>query len=413
MAVGRGLAVRILFSHQNYPAQFGAFGAWLATRGWDVTFATAKEGAEPPRGCRMIRMAPHRSVTEGVHRFASGHEQAMINAQGFANAAIRAREMGFVPDIVVAHSGWGSGTFAKAVWPETRFVAYAEWWYRYPPVDDLGTPPRSTLEDARAHALARNAPLLLDLAIADAAFCPTEFQAAQFPDHVRARLTVMHDGVDTATDAPGEAVALDGAGEPLPADAEVVTYATRGMEPHRGFPEFMRALALLQARRPRLHAVIGGEDRVAYGARLPEGESWKARMLAECAIDPARTHFRGPLPRGAYRRLLQSSDVHVYLTVPFVLSWSMIEAMSIACPLVASDVEPVREAVRDGVEARLVDHADIEALAGAIEALLDDRDAARRLGAAARRTAIARYARDWLWPARADLLDRVARGETG
>ena len=193
-----------------------------------------------------------------------------------------------------------------------------------------------------------------------------------------------------------------------PPDAEVVTYATRGMEPYRGFPEFMRALAALQAARPRLHAVIAGQDRVVYGAKLPEGESWKARMLAELTLDPARTHFVGLLPGDAYRRLLQATDAHVYLTLPFVLSWSFLEAMSIGAPLVASDNAPVREAVGDSDGAALAPHGDVAALTAAIAATLDDPAAARARGARARRRILQAYDRAWVWPARADMLRRLA-----
>jgi len=384
--------MNILFVHQNFPAQFGALAEYLAREGWEVSYATAQKQARSRNGVRIIPLSPHRDPAEGVHRFALPMERAMINAQAFANSAIRARDAGLKPDVVVAHSGWGSGTFAKAVWPDCAFVAYLEWYYQWPPTDQIGTPKKKMLEDARAQALARNAPMLLDMAAADKMICPTQFQADQFPERYRDDLTILHDGIDTLRHAPnpGATPPLP-EGVTLPPDAEIVTYATRGMEPHRGFPEFMRALERLQKQRPRLHAIIAGQDRVCYGGKLAEGDSWKTRMLKDLDLDESRIHFTGSLPRKDYLRLLQASHVHTYLTVPFVLSWSLIEAMSTGCSLVASDVAPVREALLDGHSARLVDHGNIDQLATNISDLLEDRTEARALGAQARATAQQRY----------------------
>ena len=401
--------MQILFAHQNYPAQFGDFGVYLARTGWDVAFATAAEGAKPPPGCRMLKMTPHREPTKGVHRFAYNLEKAMINAQAFANAAMRASGEGLNPDVVVAHSGWGSGTFAKAVWPNTKFVSYVEWYYRYPAVDAVQTTTTQAEEDGRAHALSRNAPMLVDLAQADLVLCPSRFQAAQFPAHLRRDMVVMHDGVDTDYHAPSEAPELPEALAALPADAEIVSYATRGMEMHRGFPEFMRALAKLQADRPKLHAIIAGQDRVAYGPAREDGRGWKEAMLDELDLDESRIHWTGLLPRKHYVGVLQKTHAHVYLSVPFVLSWSMIEAMSVGCPMVASDTAPVREAATHGEDALLVDHSDIDALAAAVARLLDDRAFATALGRAARRTAVRNYAAKWIWPWRDRLLTELVR----
>ena len=400
--------MKIIFAHQNFPAQFGHFGAYLARTGWDVTFFTAAEGAKPPEGCRMVKMAAHREPSDQTHRYLRGLESAVLNAQGFANSAMRVRDKIPAPDIVVAHSGWGSGTFAKAVWPEAKFVSYAEWYYRWPP-RDLGEAKESqSPEDGRAYTMARNLPMLLDFDQADRIWCPTGFQAAQFPQVYRERMTVRHDGVDCETFAPGQAWP-----EGVPEGAELVTYATRGMEPHRGFPEFMRALAALQKLRPGLHAVIAGQDRVAYGEKLPEGDSWKARMLAELDLDLTRVHFVGLLPYARYRELLQASQAHVYLTVPFVLSWSMIEAMAVGCPMVVSDTPPVREVVTDDSMAELVPLGDAGAVAAAIARLLDDREMARAKGLAARRRVLAAYDRRWIWPARAQELAELVQPAAG
>lgn len=400
--------MHILFCHTNFPGQFGPFGAWLARQGWQVTFATARADAEPPAGTSLFRFAQGAPAT-ATHRHARPLDQALHTAESFAVAARQAREAGILPEIVVAHSGWGAGTYARAVWPDAAFVPYVEWWYRYPRVDVLPDErPPSDPTAVAARALARNAPMLLDLAEADAAICPTNFQAAQFPRHLRARLTVQHDGVDTALLAPDANARARLSGRlGLPLTAEILTYATRGMEPYRGFPEFLRAVAMLQRDRPALHTVIAGADRVAYGEALPAGESWKTRMLAELSLDHSRLHFTGLLPGEAYRTLLQGSDVHVYLTIPFVLSWSMIEAMSVACHLVVSDVAPVREALGGAAAARCVNHHDPASLAAGIATALDDPAKGAPLREAARRRAVSGYDRSWLWPAKAEFLRHV------
>lgn len=368
---------RIVFAHKNFPAQFGAFGEWLAGQGREVAFLTQRAGAAHP-AIRVVACADHRAASEATHRYLRGFEAGVITAQAFARAAAGLRGEGFVPDVVMAHAGWGAGTFLKDVWPEALVVPYFEWYYTWPHPDR--TPeevPAADPLDARARARIRNAPLWADFSTADLALCPTRFQASQFPPWMRERLTVMHDGVDTELHSPGEPPLGPGRDRAIlarwgvPPDAEVLTSITRGMEPHRGFPETMRALAELQRRRPRLHALIGGEDRVAYGAQLPEGESWKARMLAELDLDLSRIHFTGLLSRPDMVAVMRASDVHVYLTVPFVLSWSLIDAMSTGCLLVASDTAPVREFLEDRVSGLLVPPNDVAALVARLETALD------------------------------------------
>ena len=390
---------RIVFAHKNFPAQFGAFGEWLAGEGREVVFLTQRAGAAHP-AIRVLTSADHRAPAEEVHRYLRGFEAGVITGQAFARTAAALRGEGFVPDVVMAHAGWGAGTFLKDVWPEALAVPYFEWYYTWPHPDR--TPedgPQGDPLDARARTRIRNAPLWADFSTADRALCPTRFQASQFPDWMRERLTVMHDGVDTDLHSPGDRSRAILARWGVPADAEVLTSITRGMEPHRGFPETMRALAELQRRRPRLHALVGGEDRVAYGAQLPEGESWKARMLAELDLDLSRLHFTGLLSRPDMVALMRASDVHVYLTVPFVLSWSLLDAMATGCLIVASDTEPVREFMTDGRTGLLVPPHDPAALAARIAQVLDAPGSYARLRAGARALVVETLdARRVIWP---------------
>jgi len=380
----------ILFVHNNFPAQFGFLGQRLAEAGWDVTFATAHERASSST-MRILRYEKGRDVTPGVHQYLRSTERAVITGQRAAKAFLEARERGYRPDVVMAHSGWGPGIFVRDVWPDAVYVPYLEWWYSYPLVDleFLGEP--SGGYDSMLRQRIRNTPQLIDLSVADFGIAPTRYQAAQFPADLRTRLEVIHDGVDTRLNAPSGLRPRRIAGVETGAMPEIVTYATRGMEPQRGFPQFMRALDILLGRRPGLHALIVGEDRVAYGRKLPDGESWKTRMLAELDLDLSRVHFTGRLARPDYLAVLQSSNAHVYLTVPFVLSWSMLEAMSVACPMVVSDTPPVREFMTHGETGLMADFHAPQAIADAVERLLDDRAEAGRLGAAARERIVADY----------------------
>ncbi len=367
---------RILFVHDSFPGQFGALGEWLGRRGWDVAFATASRAAAP--GLRVLRYAPHRAPSPATHPYAQPMDRAALKAQAFVRAALAARRDGWRPDVVVAHSGWGAGMFAKDVFPEAAYVAYCEWWYRHPGVDvaylaGLAGCSPAVAPEAAIHERARNAPIAMDLAAADAAICPTRFQAAQFPAVFRDALTVLHDGIDTdhfrpAPD-PGDRTLDRTLGGAVPEDARVVSYATRGMEPHRGFPQFMATLPAILAADPRAVAVIAGENRVAYGGDALLRMDWKAKALADHDLDPARVRFVGHLAPPDYLRLLRRTDAHVYLTVPFVLSWSMLEAMSCACPLVLSDTAPVRE-FADARAAAMVDLARPASIAaGVVETL--------------------------------------------
>ena len=406
--------MRILFIHDNFPAQFGVLGMWLARQGWDVTFATNAEQASAP-GIRVLRYGPHRAPAKETHPYAQPMDKAAINGQGFARTALKARDAGYAPDIIVAHSGWGGGMFARDVFPKAAYVAYCEWWYRHPGADVAflaeitGKPVPASVEAPMLES-ARNAPIAMDLTRADAALVPTRFQAAQFPPRLAPLLTVQHDGVDTAYHAPDPAEAASTLDGLIAEDTPLVTYATRGMEPHRGFPQFMASLPAVLAANPRAQVAIAGENRVAYGGRSQRETDWKAKALADHDLDPARVHFVGRLDRPLYRRLLRRSNAHVYLTVPFVLSWSMLEAMSLACPLVLSDTAPVREFAGPD-DSTLVPITDPGAIAEATLATLADPQAARARGARARKVIEADYAITKLWPEKARLFASLARGE--
>lgn len=396
--------MKILFLHDNFPAQFGAFGRYLAQEGWEVWFGTQRKGATM-LDLKVFNYAPHRKVTEKIHPYAGNFERAVLAGQAMARVGLDLKKNGFSPDIVMAHSGWGPGLFVKDVWPDAKYIGYFEWYYRAdaPDVAFLSEKERSVDEQLRARA--RNAAILMDLAHCDAGVCPTYFQKSQFPECFHDKLHVIHDGVDTDYYKPESGAKLSLPEHELNEAGEVITYVARGMEPYRGFLEFMKALEIILKERPRAHAVIVGEDRVAYGRRLPEDESYKQQAQNERDLDWGRVHFTGLLPRPQYRSVLQASSVHVYLTVPFVLSWSVLEAMSAGCAVVASDVDSVRE-ISDapGGAIMLADHTDPGSVAARILALLANPERAANQGVRAREFIAANFAaleiykkkRNWL-----------------
>lgn len=399
-------SMRVLFVHKVFPGQYAHLARALAAeRGNEVVFLHAEGDDEIP-GIRKLRIAPSRGAAPSTHHYVQGLENAVLLGQAAYRAAGELAQSGFRPDVICAHAGFGPGLYLKDAFPGVPLLGYFEWFYRAQDADADFLDPSVVTADEALRIRTRNAALLLELTSCDRGLCPTEFQRQQFPPELQQKLTVLHDGVDTDYFCP-----LPTALPELPPDAEILTYATRGLEPYRGFPQFMAALALLQAKRPKLHAVIVGADETHYGRPAANGRGHREPTLAAIpALDRARVHFRGFLPAPAYRDVLRASQVHVYLTVPFVLSWSLLDAMATGCAIVGSDTAPVREVIRDSRTGLLADMRSPPAIAAAIERLLDDRALAARLGLAARQHVLDGYALSLLLPQQRSLVASLAQG---
>ena len=391
--------MKLLFIHQNFPGQFKFLAPALARQGHEVVAMTMqKSEAGQWQGVRLVPYAASRGTTPKVHPWVSDFETKTIRGEACFRAALRLKAQGFCPDLVIAHPGWGESLFLKDVWPAARLGIYAEFYY-HPQGADVGFDPEFPAADAGdvCRLRLKNLNNLLHFEVADAAISPTQWQASTFPEPFRSKITVVHDGIDTDALAPNPGVSLTLNGSlKLSRGDELITFVNRNLEPYRGYHIFMRALPELLRRRPGARVLLVGGDDVSYGARAEGGRKWKDLFAAEVRAqisdaDWARVHFLGHVPYQHFIPLLQLSSVHVYLTYPFVLSWSLLEAMSLGCAIVASDTQPLREAVRDDETGRLVDFFDVGGLAQQVCALLDDPQARARLGASARAFARAHY----------------------
>ena len=386
--------MKILFVHQNFPGQFLHLAPELVRRGHEV-LALTDAGNQRPAPVQVLRYKSPDPTPAGAPLARSYGEHA---ARGYMAAraarALRDRH-GYVPDLIIGHTGWGETLFLREIWPDARLLVYAELMYRTRG-HDVGFDPETSpdSDEARMMTISRAAHLIQGLVQADAGIAPTRYQADSFSPELRAKLTVIHDGIDTARICPdpGATLCLP-SGRVLRAGDEVLGFVSRSLEPYRGFHVFMRTLPQVLAARPDAQVVIVGGEGVSYGAPPRDGRSWKQTLLDEVGggLDPARVHFTGRLAYRDYLSLIRLARVHCYLTYPFVLSWSLTETMAAGGYVVASDTAPVREVITDGVNGRLVPFFDRDALARALIVGLAGDPQAGRLRAAARQTIVDGY----------------------
>jgi len=385
--------MKILFLHSNFPAQFRHLAAVLAQNpNNQVVFGTARQEGNLPGVFKAI-YAPSREVAPQTHHYVRPLESAVLQGQAVYRIADQMKAQGFIPDIVYGHSGWGPTLFIKDIFPKASLLCYFEWFYQAHGTDADFDPSDPLTADDVVRIRIKNAPILIDLYSCDRGLSPTYWQRQQFPPEFHNKLTVHHDGIDTHffQPQPGKKLVLPHLNLDLSHVDELITYVARGMEPYRGFPQFIEAVALLQQRRPHCHVVIVGENRVAYGKSLPEGKTYKEVMLEKFPLDLSRVHFTGLLPYDQYLQVLQASSVHVYLTRPFVLSWSMLEALSAGCLVVASNTAPVTEVIQDGVNGLLVDFFSPQEVCDRIEEVLNHPNQLAELRTKARETIQKRY----------------------
>ncbi len=405
--------MKILFAHQNFPGQYLHLARHLgAMPGNEVVFITQRNDAVLP-GVKKIVYKPHRGITQKQHHYLSDTESSLLNAQAVVRIALGLKQSGFTPDVMLGHNGWGEIWYLKDVFPNTPLIGYFEFFYHFTGAD-VGFDPEEKLNfDVALSVRTKNLGNLLGLNTADLGQTPTEWQRSTYPALYQPKLNVIHEGIDTqiaVPDANARFTILD-IGIDLTRDDEVVTYVARNLEPYRGFSVFMRSLPAILEKSPNAHVLIVGGDEVKYGQRLPDGQTHRLKMLAELgsSLDLSRVHFLGRLPYTTYLKVLQVSRVHVYLTFPFVLSWSMLESMAAGCLLVASKTAPVEEVICEGKNGFLVDFFSAEQIAHrVVDALMAGKDGYADIRKNARRTIIEKYDLQTIClPAQLELLQRV------
>lgn len=384
--------MNVVFIHQNFPGQFRHIAGALAAEPANHVLSISQPQAPGLPGVRNITYRPARKVTREIHPYLISTEAGILNGQSVARVLLTLKRRGFVPDVVVAHAGWGEALFVKDVLPDTRLIGFFEFFYRSTGADVNFDPEYPTDLDGILRLRTRTAIHLLALEAADVGITPTHWQKSVFPAEYHHKLHVIHEGIDTDRITPlaGCTLALPD-GHTLTDRDEVVTYVARNLEPYRGFHIFMRAVEHICRRRPNAHVVIVGGDDVSYGQHLPDGESYRKRLLKEVTIDPTRVHFLGRIPYEQYLTVLRVSTAHVYLTIPFVLSWSMLEAMAAGCTVIGSDTPPVREVIRHEENGLLVNFQNPEAVADAVDYTLSSKGQASALRIAARGSVLTHY----------------------
>lgn len=404
--------MRVLFLHPNFPAQFRHLATILGRDPKnEVVFGTKNERPEwKIPGVRKAVFTPSRDPRPETHHYVRPLESAVLHGQAVFRIVEKLKSNGFVPDLVYGHSGWGPTLFMKDAFPNTPLMCYFEWFYWSKNSDADFDPAEPLNADDMARIRVKNAPILMDLYGCDWGLSPTQWQKSRFPNEFQSKISVMHDGVDTEYFKPNPGAKLVLPNLDLSGVDEVVTYVSRGMEPYRGFPEFIESLAYLQEKRPNCHVVVVASERVCYGRSLPEGKSYKQHMLEKVPLDLSRVHFVGTLPYNLYLKVLQASDVHVYLTRPFVLSWSMIEAMSTGCVVLGSATAPVEEVIRDGENGLLADFFSPKQIADRVNEVFESPDRMAQIRANARQTVLERYSHAQLLPRHLQLMQQVANG---
>lgn len=392
--------MRLLLIHQNLPGQYRHL---LVHYGKQPGFQVVGLGEmkrlrenirQPVKGVRLVGYEtppPNSTTTLPILRTT---EAAVQRGQVVLATLLRLKKAGFYPDVVYAHPGWGETLFLKDVFPRARLIHFCEFYYNTTGQDFNFDPEFASRAEDVLRLRARNLHHLMALEQADVGIAPTVWQKTRFPALYHSKIEVVHDGVDTGAIAPDPKafVQIPKKGLRLTRKDEVITFVSRNLEPYRGFHTFMRALPELLKARPKAHVIIVGGNSVSYGRRLSKG-SYREKYLTEIGngFDPSRVHFVGKVPYSTLLRVFQVSTAHVYLTYPFVLSWSMLEAMATGCIVIGSRTAPVEEVIQSGKNGLLVDFFSAQQIVDTVQRVCEDPTRMQGLRDRARQTIVDSY----------------------
>ncbi len=400
--------MRVLFVHRSGSGQFAHLIGRLLGEGAEVTLVTEHAEAVRP-GLRQLLYTVSGPVTASPSLAATEYHVRTGEAVASVLRRLPRHER---PDVIIGHTGWGGLLFAKDALPATPVLGYCEYYYNDRDSDFDFEPADEATDAERMRLRMRNAAQLLTLQAIDAAYTPTRWQHRQYPASIRDRIAICHDGIDTQQCRPNaEARFTLPDGNVIRAGDEIVTFAARDLDPYRGYPQFMRAAALVAQARPEARFIVVGGDGPGYGRPRPDGRLWRDAMLQETRLGERLVHISW-LAHQELRQLFQVSAAHAYLTVPFVLSWSLLEAMACGCLVVGSRTPPVQEVITDRRNGLLAAFHDVPALAATIVQALERQGEFEGLRRAARATVQARFELESCLDRQMRLIERlVAQGD--
>jgi len=405
--------MRILFIHPNMPGQYKHLARIFAEDpANEVVFITKPKPDVDIPNVKKISYKASREASFETHRYLVNFERGIFQGQEVWRVCKKLKEQGFTPDVICAHPGWGDGLFLKEIYPDSPLLNFQEFFYGTPGGDMNFLPDDLTGIDDMARIKIKNAVNLYSINYCDWGITPTFWQQKQYPKEFHTKMSVLHDGIDTDKVRPMEWKTFKIGNMPripeMKFGDEIITYISRNFEPYRGFPTFIEAADIILKKRPKARIIAIGADDVSYGKKREDGKPWRHYYIDKIKPDMSRLHFVGYLPYDEMLKVLQISSAHIYLTVPFVLSWSLLEAMSAGCAMVASRTPPVMEAIEHGKNGLLADFFSPQDVVDKIEQILDSPDRMQNMRAAARQTVVDRYDLKKLLPMHLALIRDVA-----
>lgn len=405
--------MKVLFIHPNMPGQYKHLARVMGEdKNNQIVFITKPKKVEIP-GVTKIEYDVKRDSQPEIHRYIINFERGILRGQEIWRVCKKLKESGFVPDVICGHLGWGEGLFLKDIYHDTPILSFLEFFYDAYHSDAGFYEETELAPDECARIRMKNALHLFNLTYCDWGITPTFFQLNRHPKEFQPKISVLHDGVDTDAVQPDNTATITlPNGTTLSKKDEVVTYISRNFEPYRGFPSFMYAAEKILKNRPNCHIIIVGGDGVSYGKANESGKTYRQEYMEKVNLDPNRFHHLGYLPYDKMVNVMQVSSAHIYLTVPFVLSWSMLEAMSAGCLLIGSNTEPIEEVIQDGQNGLIVDFFDADDIAAKVDAVFSHKDRMQEIRNNARKTAEQKYALNKLLPLHVNLVKDLAQGNT-
>ncbi len=372
------------------PGQFKYLATELAKK-HRVVFISCDNGVTLPSIQKKIIRHHKPAKQSDMHQYLQSIEPMIYNGQACFRACKELKDDGYIPDVIYGHPGWGDMLFVKDIFPNTPIINYCEFYYRGTGADvhfNSSTINYNTLARTRI----KNTHLLSSLESCDYGIAPTKWQQSLHPKEFHEKIMVCHEGIQTSFVTANDSASLTiNSSLTLDRTTPIITYVARNLEPYRGFPTAMKAIHNVMKTNSSVHAIIVGGDDVSYGRPSSSGKSYREDVLEELDLPLDRIHFLGKVPYDTYLTVLQISTVHLYLTIPFVLSWSLLEAMSAECLIVASDTAPVQEVITHNKNGFLVDIHSVEDIAQSLHHALDQSNDHRHIKQAARETIINNY----------------------